>query len=114
MNTQRIRFGALLRKPVGELLSERRANVFYSAITLVTLLISACVGGGEEPMRSAFRTVGAAHASADASAIDAPAAKGPEGRSAEVESRPEQFSSPYQPSAEEYRAMAVAEYVEPF
>lgn len=112
MNTQQIKFGALLRKPVGELLSERRANVFYSGITLVTLFISACVGGGEEPTRSAFRTA-AAHASADASAIDALAAKGPEGRPA-FEVNTKAFSSPYQPSAEQYRAMAVAEYVEPF
>jgi hypothetical protein len=111
MNTHRIRFGALLRKPVGELLSERRANVFYSAITLVTLLISACVGGGEEPARSAFR-IAAAHTSADAGTVGEQGVKGPEGRPAQA--NPEAFSSPYQPSAEQYRAMAVAEYIEPF
>lgn len=111
MNTPRTKLSALLKKPVGELLSERRANAFYSAITLATLLISACVGGGEEPTRSAFRT---AAAQAEASPAGESGAKGPEGRPAEVESRSEPFSSPYQPSAEQYRAMAVAEYIEPF
>lgn len=109
MNTQRIKTRAWLRKPVAEMLSERRANVFYTTITVVTLLISACVAGGDEPTRGAFRPASAQ--SSVASNADAVETKGSQGRSAQDSGA---FASPYQPSAEEYRAMAIAEYIESF
>jgi hypothetical protein len=103
-------FHAQLRKSLNDLLSERRANAFYGALTAITLLLSACVTGGEEPSRaeSSF----AAQSSQEGRRVADSSVEGPRGRSASESV--EAFRSPYQPSSEEYRAMGVADQVETF